>query len=130
MSIEEIFEMEDKFCIVTCNNGEMVKGVIRLVSYQGEDVPDENFILIGHTGFLFDDIDSMEEIESPSEPDILIDELWNVFNDQKRVNEIYDRLDAFMKEDHPEEEKQIIKDFYDKHVFSEEDIMKMKTENV
>ncbi len=122
MSVEEIFGMEEKFCIVICKDDETVKGVIRLVSYQGEDDSDENFILIGNTGILFDDIDSIEEIDNPSEPDVLIDELWSAYNDQKRVNEIFNRMDAFMKDEHPEEEKQIIKDFYDKHVFSEKDI--------
>ncbi|MBR0420193.1 MAG: hypothetical protein IJI66_13615 [Erysipelotrichaceae bacterium] len=119
MNPEQIFDYEGEFCRVISKDGETVKGIIRLVSYQGEDVPDENFIIIGRNGIPFDDIDSIDEIDNPSEPDVLIDELWSFYNDQKRVDEIFDKLDAFLKEEHPEEEKQIIKDFYNKHVISE-----------
>ena len=108
---------------LSVKDGEIFNGVIVLVSYQGEDDPEENFILVGSNGILFDDIGSIEEVLYPSEPEILIDELWQSYNNQERVEEIFDRLNSFIKEDHPEKEKQIIKDFFDKHVVYETNTM-------
>ena len=110
MDPKDVFSYDRKFCVVHPRDGEDVKGKIRLVSYQGEDDPDENFIIIGRNGIPFTD---------PTEPDILIDELWWNFNDQDKVNRIFERLYEFLEEEHSEEEKQIIKEFLKVYVVTD-----------
>jgi len=119
MDPKDVFSYDRKFCVVHPRDGEDVKGKIRLVSYQGEDDPDENFIIIGRNGIPFTDIETIEEITDPTEPDILIDELWWNFNDQDKVNRIFERLYEFLEEEHSEEEKQIIKEFLKVYVVTD-----------